>query len=891
MKKAQPRYILPTRFRLRNDVLGNFGVHVFSSSWCSEADNLAKRLAVSEKRAKTSLFNQAVLALSPVLVHGFRYTGYEENSPLYQMLALEQYPGEMLVKSLARHWADVWLETTFSNISQSQISQQSQKLYDLIDDTGKGWVEKSVLDALKDDKNRIRYSALPSLIAAKYATSGPSEINGRTIRWGLIQQGDNGLAVVSEPQTSEQGGTFAYLLRFSLQYQPGNQEPWIHTLLTCQRYMDEQFKSGNKDRNATILLRLSRPLNHEWAHNQTLVRLPVWKVSGKSIKQGESPRFPDGFHMLLDRAQAREIVRDPLMILNNPMHYRVDNEDNYFVLYAEGYEPSHPLGSGFSARERTEVFRDLETKLEDILIPGNAIPLFKGRIESHALAAWKSSETKAPKDPTQKRDLRLNSLRAATGGRPVRVLLLSINEDMGKAMYHFLAHRHLKINDGYVLPDDFQIERIQIPDVLCRPLEISDDVDLTKSEKRVDAEQKLAGEWQKFLRQHKGMNGERTFAWIELPPSASDFTSPHNAIRMACIKEGIASQMIHKLRSKYDYLVDMGRYSMVSTAVKDFGRLYNACGDLILRQMGVATGDTKASSLPDDYKRAGFAPDLAENLVLLGLTVFKNNQDNYRGRGSVNFPVAVRILPRGKVEAKIPSICGWVDYFDATLALGDAFIKNQRRESFYVESSIMFNFVREVLAEHREIPTLMILDAYKLRSVWKSLLVAELKQGQLALGGDIFESVSIPNMNVVWVRQQGDGETPQYVATNEYTWANAGDADRIAHVSLFDDTDANSNLRHFFSVGRLDNNKKADQSAMRHEEGDEMNFRNQQMLEIVPIMGNESEASVVVTHLLRSSPAWSIGSTVLPYPIHLANAMVADMLPLLSAEDYSETES
>ncbi len=149
----------------------------------------------------------------------------------------------------------------------------------------------------------------------------------------------------------------------------------------------------------------------------------------------------------------------------------------------------------------------------------------------------------------------------------------------------------------------------------------------------------------------------------------------------------------------------------------------------------------------------------------------------------------------------------------------------------------------------------------------------------------------MPNMNIVWVRQQGDGETPQYVATDEYNWANADDADRIAHASLFEDKDANSGLRHFFSVGRLDNNKKADQTAMRHEEGDEMNFRNQQMLEIVSIMGEEGEAAVIATHMLRSSPAWSIGSTVLPYPIHLANTMAADMLPLLGVKDYDETEN
>jgi hypothetical protein len=203
----------------------------------------------------------------------------------------------------------------------------------------------------------------------------------------------------------------------------------------------------------------------------------------------------------------------------------------------------------------------------------------------------------------------------------------------------------------------------------------------------------------------------------------------------------------------------------------------------------------------------------------------------------------------------------------------------------------MFKFVQEILAEYRETPSIMILDAYKLRGAWKALTVSNVEQDQLALGGDIYESFSMPNMNVVWVRQHADGETPQYVATNERTWAEADDADRIAHTSLFEDTDAKGDLKHFFSVGRLDNNKKVDQTAMRHEDGDKMNFRNQQMLELVPIMGKDGPAAVTAVHMLRSSPAWSIGNTALPYPIHLANTMVEDMLPLLGVEDYGEAES
>jgi hypothetical protein len=44
-------------------------------------------------------------------------------------------------------------------------------------------------------------SALPSLIASQFVAGGQSSFFDREIKWGLIQQDDNGLAVVSE--TSE----------------------------------------------------------------------------------------------------------------------------------------------------------------------------------------------------------------------------------------------------------------------------------------------------------------------------------------------------------------------------------------------------------------------------------------------------------------------------------------------------------------------------------------------------------------------------------------------------------------------------------------------------------------------------------------------------------------
>ena len=890
-RKIIPQNLLPTRFRLRMDALGEKSIHVLTSNWWGEANYVAKQLAQSSSmNAKTGFLNQAVTALSPVLVHGFRKTSVYPQPPLYQMLALNQYPGENLVNSLARHWADIWLDTSFPNVSALTIKNSSEKLYDLIHSSQQRWAETTVAEALSDGRNNLRYSALPSLIASQFVAGGQSSFFDREIKWGLIQQDDNGLAVVSEPQRSEHGHTFAYMIRFALQYQPGSKEPWIHTFISCQRYMDKPLVSGNKDRNATILLRCKQPLNPAWSdQNTTLVRLPVLNTPTKSSTRIAPPKFLDGFHSLLDRAQAREIEQDPSKIFNEPLRYQNPSEDNYFVLYAEGYEPDHPLGSGFGAKERTEIYRIIEKRLSSILEPGCAMKLYKGAFESKALAPWKNTEKKSPTDPNLRHEARINAFLASSQGRKTNIVLASYAPEMAKSMKYFVEQRHFIFRENDTWPAQVCLIEVTIPDHLFKPLEIQQREGQKKSESRVEAEQRLSLEWQKYLHQFRSTENEKVFAWIEIPET-SDYLSPHDAIRMACVKEGILSQMIKPLKSNYERLTNMGRYNTDPKANYDFGRLYNACSDLILRQAGVTSGN-HLDGLKSDYISAGFSTKTADDLAIIGITMFRNNQDFFRGRGNVSIPIAVRILANGCVEAKIPSVCNnWVDYYQAAILLGNAFIQNRRKASFEIEAPVFENFLQVLLAEHREIPTLLIVDAYKLRTIWNYLKVDKLDQGLIMVGSESFEPYSFANMNVVWLRQHGDGETPQYVATDETSWTEADDADRVAQSSLYVDNDAGGKLQHYFSIGRLDNNNKADQQAMRFDGGGKMYFRNQQMIEMVPVMGNDPIASIAITHILRSSPAWSTGNTLLPYPIHLANTLVEDMLPLLGVDDVAETD-
>lgn len=68
-----------------------------------------------------------------------------------------------------------------------------------------------------------------------------------------------------------------------------------------------------------------------------------------------------------------------------------------------------------------------------------------------------------------------------------------------------------------------------------------------------------------------------------------------------------------------------------------------------------------------------------------------------------------------------------------------------------------------------------------------------------------------------------------------------------------------------------------------------MAFKHQQMVEMVPFYVHpdlQSEKGLMLLcrapHYLRASPGWSMGNTVLPYPMHLGDQLISDQLCILS---------
>jgi hypothetical protein len=138
-----------------------------------------------------------------------------------------------------------------------------------------------------------------------------------------------------------------------------------------------------------------------------------------------------------------------------------------------------------------------------------------------------------------------------------------------------------------------------------------------------------------------------------------------------------------------------------------------------------------------------------------------------------------------------------------------------------------------------------------------------------------------------------NGETPQYLPAVP-TDLSAQDFETL---SGFIDRSI-PDLWHYYSIGRLPktpkpNNKYPEKGLCKlevrgEEYGANTAFRHQQIVEMVPFFVRPDLQTQVcllalcrIPHFLRSSPSWSTGNTLRPFPVHLVKCLVDSYLAIL----------
>lgn len=871
--------------------------------------------------------NGALIATAPTLIHGFEEYGRNAvqwlqsgiwQKPRRALALIQIHEGQQLwrpdvteLNDLVWVWGKQWATAAFPDEISTETGKRAlESLLHSIQANEDGWSESIAASRLWTERRDERYVSIPSIVSALVVakskllplTMGDDK---KPIIWRLAQDGDRGLAIVSEPFSHNNGDDkLSYKLEFSLQEQAGHAEPWLAVFIRLRRWGSRGVTSTNFKRKVTVMVRLGSERKKGWhiGTDPTMVRL---QVDGNIKKRGL--RWSDKVSELLSEWRARNLI-DANDIFANPFqHSPAQDGDNYLVLHAEGMTykgGKHSAKSGTSLRERVEITKYLEVLLTGILqfdepldvdmsVSLNAADIADEKLLTlHTYEDMRRVRVEAPRGQTERARKALQrqsidvALERARHNRMINVLLVTTED---KPALERLVREILFLEESDSLPDYITIKPVALPlDLALPPGNGIPSVYERKYLDRDEHQATLTAEWETkrdaweaFLKQHVVKNAIN-LALIELPGNSLNITERDNwlksAVRHACVKCGVISQMLFSFPHKlYAY----------PHSTRDLPRVRNAAADLLIRQPHVLYGSPSTV-----YQFAGLNNERADQLVLGGL--FRHRKIM---QAKIDYPVYVELYPNGEVWVTLPDETGNpqkpISYIDANIKLGKLFCmpltENTKQSLNYRKDKTdrrLARFVSEILKRRREQPTLIFLEADGWRQEGIYLTTnSNINRSSLKIGDETLTTGDLPNVSLLRVRDAGTlNETPQYVETDAWDQEQFDRDDRM--VGIIDHH--GKELYHYFSIGRQPTQ---DQTLYAFGDGGDKAFRHQQAVEFVPFFGVNTEDDQTfcrIAHLLRSTPAWNGGSITLPFVLHLAMKLIDDALDVLGPRLYTD---
>jgi hypothetical protein len=526
----------------------------------------------------------------------------------------------------------------------------------------------------------------------------------------------------------------------------------------------------------------------------------------------------------------------------------------------------------------------------------------------------------------------IESVRRALDGKKLATFILYRHEDTRKALHQQLRESFLLNEDDPFPQNIIVIDQPVLDPELCQPLNPGDlspkirnqsksrrpeGFDNNWDERMRNARFNKLKAWRELLRNAAknlhNMDNVFVTTLIELseePESGDNFHKSQGikgVVREACARENFVSQIIYPV----DWKTNKATGELFLPDDQK-GRAQNAVQEVVMRQIG-GMYDSPAGI----YQQVGISQLKAGELDVIAFCLRTTQM-------GVRYGLAVRLGASGKVDVLLPknkvqTKLEWLSYAEVGSYLGRLFAesrKDLRKGKIFNASDIclstaaLVEFVEETLIAHLEHPTLVIIEADNWRTNnqggWTQLQNSKLSQAMncLEFGNERFKDLrtyhrddaQLNNLLGVIRIRTGD-ETPQYI-TNRETWRQDGEKLTRDLYSLSGYVDSSNDVFHYFSIGRLPNTVKGYQSKKRTEDpyksddGGGIPFKHQQMVEMVPFFVHpefQSKTGLIalcrVPHYLRSSPAWTAGNLVHPYPMHLGQQLVEDQICILGIDN------
>ena len=913
---AIPHQIQEFRCRIAPNALANERVAYLAFPYQEALNTFLEQMASVLKSQKKKLserdlppfrsLNKLLIALTPSLVHPFiTYpldTTTEKPTFERRMMLFEQSfrPSFTQLEQVTRVWARRWVEFRFREEKETALGQAAFiQLLSQLSQPQTGWKTVNAKTLLRDPQNALGYKALPSLLAARLVGQ-PSEIRGRPVTWQLTQEpGTNRFALVSQPMRSffydprkdkNIEGYFAYHVEFGIQTVPGDLEPFVHVSISCRRYVEAPLESLLYQRRSTVMVGTQTPRLDTWPADPTLVPISVRGV-------GQDYWWDDQLPELLYDLRARPLEK-LAHIVADPRAYWEPHEvtgDCYLLLYTEGIEPDHPLETGFGPVELYAVWQSVLALCQGVLIPEQPVERDQEtqRLDRTVsmVPVWELSERKRavtfPEGKKRQRDLSVETkqrlgteaVQRAGVNLPLTVLIFHRTEKARDEVMSDIQNCAMWQSPEIILPPPHKLD-----DALVAPLAHGNmDPNFRTQNKHLARKERDAqeDEWKRLVEQGRR---QRVKAWrdlladvrpangtvlalIELPPESvvRDDLNPRAAIREACVREGVGSQMLVSFRS--------GR-------IADQSRAKSALADLLVRQMGIFYGN-----ITDMYLMAGLPPELTQKMVVVGVCRVR------KPRYALDYVIAVRVLPSGRVEMLLPREGEqWQPYQQGCLALAEVFrTALPHKRELKLNEAVVRRFLRDICLSTEE-PKVVLVGAQDFRSVWKQLQNPNMALNQLAFAPtDIaLEPGVVSPLWIIRLRESGSlDETPQYV---QLTKGPLSESDDAHYAEGLYDLGHSGEFHIYHSIGRGPGSGDH-REWLKEDRGGSRAFKHQQVLEEVPFFLSDeriSSALARMAYFFRFSPSWELGTTLFPLPNHLGYAAIEDYECLLPSIEEAE---
>ncbi len=632
---------------------------------------------------------------------------------------------------------------------------------------------------------------------------------------------------------------------------------------------------------------------------------------------------------------------------NKDEYYIIHTEGyKYKEKEQKGRGHGHHIDTGFSLKERADITSKVLQFLDGVLIPdkamecdikaptGKKIPLAMRdyeylRTSLLPSALKKYSDEEKQQKIREKQNIIADSIKRTTKDNQIYLFIIYREEHTKKLLYQQLRES-LLLQEG----DEFP-EYLIVQDILIKDFENSEDAKkknrtlfdeisvsgLPSVNENFDEEikkghNKKRQAWQKFLKENvlslvNNKNNANLFAIIEIRKTQVKGIHPkqsiRGAIREACVLENINSQMLQTVKPTQN---DDTVYS-----AKTKGRTLNAVLDLTLRQTGTLYG------LPSEvYEIAKIPENIVSKLDVIAFCRIKRN--NFIDKTPLQYAIAVRLSAIGTVDILLPNYKTWIPYHKAGIEIGKLFHKARKKDDdslkqVQMKGGDLVKFASNTLVNHLKNPTIALIEA----EVWRNKRSKDGNNNQAWFqlqNENLLEQRDILNFSHVsdhhqyqrdderlnnllgLIRLRSGNETPQYV-TNRQEWDEDSETKDFTQLSGFIDETV-PELLHYFSIGRIPKTqKKQDEKKARNlrkiENEDDIYaaniaYKHQQMIEMLLFFvrrdlksKEQIKALCRVLHYLRTSPTYTKGNIRHPYPMHLGNNLIEDMLCILGFDD------